>query len=119
MDRGQRKATKMIKGLEHLFSEDRLKELGLFSLERRRPWGDLIASFQYLKGDYKQEGNQLFTWVNSDKTRGNGLKLRIRLDVRGKFFIEGVVRCWNRVPIEAEDLEVFKGRMNGAQGSLI
>ena len=78
--------------------------------------------FPYLKGDYKQEGNQLFTWVNSDQTRGNGLKLRIRLDVRGKFFIERVVRCWNSVPIEAvvvPSLEVFKGRMNGAQGSLI
>ena len=125
LERVQRRATKMIRGLEHLPYEDRLGELGLFSLEKRRLQGDLVDTFQYLKGDYEQEGNQLFTRVDSDRTREKGFNLkegRFRLDIRGKFITKGVVTCWDMLPREAVDapsLEVLNTRLYGALGNLV
>ena len=46
----------MIEAMEHLSYEERKRELDWFSLEKRRVWGDLIVTFQYLKGAYKQKG---------------------------------------------------------------
>jgi len=51
----------MVRGMEHLSCDDRLREVGLFSLEKRRLQGDLIAACQYLKGAYKKDGDRLFS----------------------------------------------------------
>ena len=64
------RATRMIRGLEHLTCEKRLRKLDLFSLEKRRLRGNLTVALQYLNREYKQEGEQLFTRVDSDRTRG-------------------------------------------------
>ena len=56
----------MIRGLEHLSCEDRLRELGLFSLKKRRLRGDPIAAFQYLKGADRKDGDNLFSRDSSD-----------------------------------------------------
>ena len=99
--------------------------MGLFSLEKRRLRGNLIAAFQYLKGAYKKGGEGLFTRACSDRTRSNSFKLqegRFRLDVRKKFFTVRVVRHWNRLPREVVDvpsLEVFEARLDGALSNLV
>ncbi|KAK4831472.1 hypothetical protein QYF61_017720 [Mycteria americana] len=105
--------------LEHLSYEEGLRELGLFSLEKRRLQGDLIAAFQYLKRAYKKAREGLFTRACSNRTRGNGFKLKE--DIRKKFFTRRVVRPWNRLPrevVDAPSLEVFKARLDGALSNL-
>ena len=82
-------------------------------------------AFQYLKGAYKLQGEWLFTRMDSDRTRGNDLKLRqgrFRLDIRRKFFTQRVEMHWNRLPKEAVDvpsLQAFKSRLDVALGSLV
>jgi len=97
----------------------------LFSLEKRRLQGDLIASFQYLKGPYKREGDTIFSRACCNRTRGNGFKLkedRFRLDVRKKFFMMRVWKHWNVLPrevVDAPSLEIFKVSLYGALNNLV
>jgi len=69
--------------------EERLGELGLFSLEKRRIWGAVIATSLCLTGAYKQEGDQLFTQADNERTRGKQFQMKreeFRLEVLRKFF---------------------------------
>jgi len=111
--------------MEHRSCEARLRELGLFSLEKRRLWRHFTAAFQYLKGAYKKPGEGLLTGPCSDRTRGNGFKLkegRFKLDIRNKLFTVRVVRHQHRLPREAADapsVEVFKTMLDRSLSNLV
>jgi len=118
LERVQRRATRMIRGLEHLSYEERLRGLGLFSLEKRRLWEDLI-------GACRKDGENIFSRACCDRTRSNGIKLRegrLRLDRRKKYFMMRVVKHWHRLPrevVEASSLETFQARLDGALSNLV
>lgn len=71
----------------------------MFSLAMKRLWGDL----QYLNGTCEKEGEGLFTWANSDTTRGNGLNLKkerfvsdVMKELFPQFFPVKLGRFWHR-----------------------
>lgn len=79
--------------MENFSYEDRrwLREFEFLSLEKRRLQQDIIAAFQYFKVSCKKVGEELFTWSDSDRVRGNSLNLRekrFKLDVRKEFFTQ-------------------------------
>jgi len=125
LEQVQRRATKMIRGMEHLSYEERLRELRLFSLGKKRLQGDLTAASQYPKRAYKKAGEELLARAFSGRTRGNNFTLkegRFKVDIRKKFFIMKVVKHWNRLPTEdmnAPSLEVFQARLDEDLSSLV
>jgi len=117
IEKVQHRFTRMMHGCKEKPYEDRLSQLGLWSLEERRNRADLIEVFKMYHGLSKLSFGTFFEMCQSDRTRGHALKLvkhRSKTDLRQHFFSERVVNRWNRLDedtVSATSLGVFKSRL--------
>ena len=108
----QQVGMKMTKDWEQLSYEERLGNLGLFSLGKRRLRGDLINVYKYLRCGRQRNEARLFSAVCGSRTRQNGNKMKDRkfhTDVHQIFAVR-VMEHWNRLPrdVESPSLATFK-----------
>ena len=114
----QHRATKLIPSLRNKPYLERIKELDLFSLSKRRLRGKLIECFKTLKGFNNIDASKLFTVITESKTRGNGIKLQgttAKLDSTKNFFTFSVISEWNKLPenvVESSSINMFKRRLD-------
>jgi len=125
LEKVQRRATKMIQGFRNLSYEERLKRLGLTTLEERRDRGDLIEIFRMFKGLSKLRPGVFFSLIEGGITRGHNYKInvnRCRLDLRKYFFSQRVINKWNRLPesvVNSDNVNMFKNKYDKFVSSII
>ena len=114
----QRRATKFVTSIKHLSYQERLKKLGLPSLEYRRERADLIEVYKIMNNIDQVEKDTFFKFPNYASTRGHQFKLakkQHRLKVRSNSFSLRVIDSWNSLPdkvVMAPSLNSFKSRLN-------
>ena len=121
LEKVQRRATKLVKGLKHKPYAERLARLHTMSLEKRKTRGDLIQVFRILKGFDSVDTDHFFFELEDGggyRLRGHRLKLKVQrcqLQVRQNFFSVRIVNLWNKLPesvVECSSVNVFKKRLD-------
>jgi len=118
LEKVQRRATKLIPSIRKLRYEDRLKYLGLFSLQRRRKRGDLIETFKIMNGVENIDSETFFKRSSATNLRGHNFKIYKQTATsihRRNFFSQRVVNSWNLLPwdvVNASSVAVFKKRLD-------
>ena len=118
LEKKQRRVTKMIPRLRNKPYEERLKELNLFSLTKRRIRGDLIEVFKIFKGYSNLDANKYFTIDHTNLTRNNGFKItpkRFKSHEAKHYFFNRIVNIWNKLPSEivnSNTIESFKNKID-------
>uniref|UniRef100_A0A0X3PTK8 Reverse transcriptase domain-containing protein n=1 Tax=Schistocephalus solidus TaxID=70667 RepID=A0A0X3PTK8_SCHSO len=119
LEKVQRRATKLVSGLECLPYEGRLERLKIFPLSYRQYRGDMILVFKLVRGvDCALQMANFFELANMTSLRGHQYKLKrnhAKLEVRANFFSQRVIDEWNKLPasvVQAESVEMFKRRLD-------
>ena len=113
----QRRATKLVHCFDKMPYEQRLKALGLYSLQRRRLRGDLTETYKILTGKEMIKSDQLFQKATTTELRGHSLKLyknSSRLELRKHSFSQRIVDHWNKLPddvVSTATILTFKRRL--------
>ncbi len=118
LERVQRLATRIVRGLRHVPYEERLRQFNLFSLERRHLRADLILAFKIFKGEVDLNPSEFFPRPPRAGLRGHTYRLLqgpSRLRRRSGAFSVRVVKYWNRLPahlVLAPSVRIFKKQLD-------
>lgn len=113
----QKRFVRLISNLQPSSYEEKLKELNLFSMKKRRLRGDLIEVYKILN-NIDNLSNNFFKKVVNNRTRGHSLKLkkdRCYSDIRKYFFSQRAINHWNNLPenvVTAPSLDSFKNSLD-------
>ena len=118
LEKVQIRATKIVKGIQHLSYADRLRFLKLPTLKFRRIRGDMIELYKHLKGLYDRSSCMEFRLKGEVSVRSNSMALvknRFKYDLRKYCFSNRVCNVWNSLPdfvVSAPTFDTFKGRLD-------
>ena len=114
----QRRAPKLVRGLKNIPYEDRLKRLKIYDMKRMLLRGDIIHVFKIMRGLTRLDFNKFFEENEAEQTTGHYKKLKVKRashKPRAMTFSRRTIQHWNSLPqdvIQAETVDSFKNRLD-------